>query len=144
MPPLLLICDPTYDYPRSFREHLNRREIVTRHSRTGRECLQAVQIHLPDFVLISSETDGGQLGEVVRGLHNMTNRTPRVFYASFKPAWRFSEEQGLPAGQCVQRPFDEAAFAERLVSLWNEDGAAADSPAEGTQPAGPGLRNLPL
>jgi DNA-binding NtrC family response regulator len=121
MPPLLLICDPTYDYPRSFGEHLNRREIVMRHVRTGKECLRAVQIHQPDFVLISSETDGGRLHDVVRGLHNMTNRTPQVFYASFKPAWRFSEEQGLAAGQCIQRPFDEAAFADGLASLWNED-----------------------
>lgn len=142
MPPLLLICDPTYDYPRSFGEHLNRREIVTRHIRTGKECLQAVQIHRPDFVLISSETDGGRLHDVVRGLHNMTNRAPQVFYCSFKPAWRFSEELGLPVGQCVQRPFDEAAFADRLISLWNEDGA--DSPADGARADALDTRHLPL
>lgn len=120
MRPLLLICDPMYDYFRSFQRHLTRLEIDICHVRTGLECLREVQARDPAFVLISSETDFGRLRDVVHGLSNMTNRAPALFFASFKPTWRFSREQGVPIEQCLQRPFDEEAFVLHLRSLCEE------------------------
>jgi len=120
MRPLLLICDPMYDYFRSFQQHLTRLEIDTCRVRTGPECLREVQARDPAFVLISSETDFGRLRDVVQGLSDMTNRAPVLFFASFKPAWRFSREQGVPMEQCLQRPFDEEAFVLHLRSLCEE------------------------
>lgn len=134
MRPLLLICDPTYDYFRSFQRHLTRLEIDTCHVRTGPECLREVQARDPAVLLISSETDFGRLRDVVHGLSNMTNRAPALFFASFKPAWRFSREQGVPIEQCLQRPFDEEAFVLHLRSLCEQSAERESARGERARP----------
>lgn len=117
MSPLLLICDPAYDYSRSFHELLGSRDIDTLHVRNGKECLASIRLHRPQFVLLAEEADSGFLDPVIDGVAELPIDRPALFMIGDKPRWQLAEEWNLPRDRCLSRPFHEADFVQMIVSL---------------------------
>jgi len=120
MSPLLLICDPTYQYSRAFHEMLGAREIVSRHALTAEDCLNAIRLFTPDFVLIACETDDGFLGPLLHRIETLPDRAPDVFLIGSATPQALSDTWGRPVENCLQRPLDESGFVTLLASLSEE------------------------
>ena len=132
MSPLLLICDPKYDYSRSFHEMLGDCQIETRHVLTGEDCLQAVRLFAPDFVLVSLETDQDELERVFRGIEAMTDRTPQMFLTGGDAAWPAA--WGNAAMTRLPHPLDEASFVTQLMELSQEQTVELPEREDGVGP----------
>lgn len=131
MSPLLLICDPAYNYSRSFHELLGSHEIDTLHVRSGKECLACIRLHRPQFVLLAEEADSGFLDPVIDGIAEMLIDGPVLFMVGDKPRWQLAEEWNLLRDRCLSRPFHEADFVQWIVSLLPSQPSGDDEREDG-------------
>lgn len=138
MSPLLLICDPHYDYSRTFHELLERREIDTLHVRDAKECLAAVRLHTPRFVLMSDETDRRAVTPLLDDVIPSARDRPIVFVAGDNPRWQLARDWDLPRERCLRTPLDEEAFVALLASL---PGGSSTGIQEEDEEAGFGRRS---
>ncbi len=101
MSPLLLICDPAYNYSRSFHELLGSHEIDTLHVRNGKECLASSGFTAPQFVLLAEEADSGFRIRSSMGSPRCRSTVRSSLCVGDKPRWQLAEEWNILRDRCL-------------------------------------------
>jgi hypothetical protein len=119
----LLVCDPTSQHGEQLTTFLRSKGVSVVSAKNGYDFMLKLRGERPDYVLLGSDTDFGNVGPLIslirRGVIRVLN--PQIFVIGDDDSPVLSEKWLLSPGECLRRPLDHVDFHRRFTDRSHGD-----------------------